>query len=140
MHNRTGKKSVSLPEFRNGKERPGARSKPWPSHREQKVSSKEGCTDAVCCAPYTRGPASASGPLQPLSGASRPLLLLKLFTFFPPPLPLSILKKKTLPLFSPSPLWVATPFVSVFGFASLSFPPRISSTLAPSFDGARWCF
>jgi hypothetical protein len=49
-------------------------------------------------------------------------------------------KKKTLPLLSPSPLWVATPFVSVFGFASLSFPPRKSSTLAPSFDGARWCF
>ena len=63
-----------------------------------------------------------------------------IYLFFPPPLPLSILKKKTLPLLSPSPLWVATPFVSAFHFASLSFPPRKSSSLAPSFDGARWCF
>ena len=61
-----------------------------------------------------------------------------IYFFFIPPLPLSIVKKESFRL-SLLPLWVATPFVSAFHFASLSFPPRKSSSLAPSFDGARWC-
>ena len=51
-------------------------------YRQQGVSSSGGLTDAVCCEPHAGSCFSVSGPLQPIPGASLPLLILELFTLF----------------------------------------------------------
>ena len=115
-------------------------------YRQQGVSSSGGLTDAVCCEPHAGSCFSVSGPLQPIPGASLPLLILELLTLFRflNSLFRSSKKKKTLPLLSLSPLFGSIPRsfhqCSCLDVASFSLTPRKSSSSAPSFDGARWCF